>query len=99
MRKFVVSGLTAALIAASVVIPAASASAGTVSVGGGAWDHGTTTTRVYSYYHHQKKYHTASACVGSLGGEVCTKVTAAPGSWAKASREKSFKNTAYWSVL
>lgn len=92
-------GLAAAGVALTVVLtPMAGAEAGTTTkkVGGGLWEYGVESV-VFSHYHHAKKYHSATACDGGIVMH-CSKKSAAPGSWAKASTGKTYLggNTAYW---
>jgi lactococcin 972 family bacteriocin len=92
-------GLATASIAAAVVLtPLAAAEAGTTTkkAGGGLWEYGVNSV-VFSNYHHAKKYHSATACDNAMFNQ-CSKKSAAPGSWARATHAKSYLggNTAYW---
>lgn len=94
--------LGAAVALAAVVLvaaPATSASAGTVSAGGGLWDYGVGTVNVWSKYHHATKYHSATACNGNIWNE-CRKAVAEKNKWASATIGKtpSGGNTAYWNT-
>lgn len=95
-----VKGLAAAAIALAVVFtPVSGAQAGTTvkKAGGGLWEYGVENIQVFSNYHHAKKYHSATACDGSIIRH-CAKKSAAPGKWAKAAKGATYVggNTAYW---
>jgi lactococcin 972 family bacteriocin len=94
-RKILMLG---AVVGALLCTPAVAASATTASVGGGFWSYGVTSSTVYSNYHHPSRYHTATACNGSLGSP-CLQVAAAAGAWANSSLPKSIvSNSAYWAT-